>query len=378
LKILKQKILKERGIKGKVSFLGYDYSFAFNHSFSDVLKFPKNEGGFHFTFFHKGYDLPPLKGDKKMLVFFNWERIEKRSLEDKLENFINLKFSNILGNNFFVFPLGNIFFSPFFDTFIFDYFPNFHIFVNFLEKYFQFGKNIVFYSYIPIFGDYKRFILENKEKYLEDFRRIREKLIFEDFSLKDFDNLFLSKNLLFFSYSTKHYRLYCSNCDNSPYCENCGSLLDLDKRTVSSSIDNLKLICRKCKLRYDIFNCQYCGVYKWRLWSIDYKKLFSKNKLRDVIFVDFLPFDFSLFLEHKNYVVVIDYFSLSKPFIIRELNIWYILFKIVNELVVDSIVIYNNREFDIYQYFHQFIYDEERVIEKLISIIEIEKRFYKE
>lgn len=96
----------------------------------------------------------------------------------------------------------------------------------------------------------------------------------------------------------------------------------------------------------------------------------------NTIFIDFVPSDFSSYLEKKKYIVVIDYFSLYKPFVLRELNIWYLLFKIINELDVKNIFFINAEEFNVFEYFHNFLYSDRKdiIIDRLIELIEMERK----
>lgn len=334
LRIIRKKLKKR--IKYKL-----DYFLSINQIIEKPIQNRNNKS---IVFVHKHY-----KNFDKDNSLFIYHDLEKLDIEDNVNKF----------------PIWGILLYRFFDRVVLDYFPNFQFFSKFFENMFS---NVIFHSYFPFYGNYKNVFRSIENDIVMDFEAIKRKLIFENYSFNDLKIILDRYKLIFFYSFYKHFsKVYCSFCGNIPYCEICGGKLVLK---------NDLLVCDKCRRKYQFFHCQYCGKYKWRYWTREYKKEFENY---NVVFIDFLPSDFSYF--NRNYtgekIFIIDYFSLYKPFIIKELNIWYILFKIVNEIDVDNILFINSEEFTVFDYFREFIYNEsEFLINRLIDLIDMEKRLH--
>ncbi|MCS7243223.1 MAG: hypothetical protein RMJ36_00585 [Candidatus Calescibacterium sp.] len=370
-----RKKLKKR-IKCEIT---YTFQLADNIKIiSDIRDFSK---GFDFIYKKEGI---VSKNSLNLIIVHDLERVLSKKIDLSSIYSDNIwkkgEVFNFDSNNF-VFPLWGIVLSRFFDHVVLDYFPKFYEFSEFLYKC---GTKIIFHSFLPLYGNFKSHLENNKDLFLKDFEIIKKKLIFENFSLKDL-KLYLNEirckdkgfSVLFYSFYDAFYKFYCDYCGNVPFCELCNKKLKVEKRTIGN-IDKLRLICQNCKVKYDTFNCQYCGKYKWKIWT---KKYGEELKDYNPIFINFVPSNFKLYLSNSqltsdNYFVVIDYYSLYKPFILKELNIWYFLFKIVNELNVRNIVFLNTDEFNVFEYFHQFIYSDhgESIIRRLSDLIEMERR----
>ncbi|MFN3995404.1 MAG: hypothetical protein ACK4GR_02600 [bacterium] len=276
-----------------------------------------------------------------------------------------------LNSRKFVFPLWAIVFHKFFDKVKIDYFPYFSYFFSFFVKL---VSKIDFNSNLSLLN------AEVKEEIIEVFKLAKSKIVFENFSIRNIVNLFNKDNpILFYSFYKSFYKIYCRYCKNVPYCEICSDSLKIYPRSIKKNekIEDVKLFCPKCKIKYDLFNCQYCGKFDWYIWKKDYKEILSGL---DVSFINFLPSNFSYYLGNtwvdnsREYVVVIDYFSLNKPFILKELNIWYVLEKLVNQVPLRSIVFINCEEFDIFEYFSQFFEDEKILIKRLEELLILERK----
>ncbi|MCS7165304.1 MAG: hypothetical protein RMJ51_03385 [Candidatus Calescibacterium sp.] len=348
--------------------IGYRFEFSENVFTQEVCKNSYKI----FDFIHKKQKL--TDNTSTLVLVHDLEKIISRN--GSLQYDGNVWINNLVANNQrrnYIFPLWGIILSAFFENVVLDYFPGFSMFYNFLHET---KSNVIFHSFLPVYGNYKNYLLANKHVYLQDFEKIRQKLVFENFSLKDLKNYLATivndAEVVFYSFYDAFYKFYCGYCGNIPFCEMCKSKLTVSRQNLDD-INKIKLVCKKCKVKYDTFNCQYCGKYLWKLWKRKYKEEMSNY---NTIFINFLPSDFSSYLKGKDYIVVLDYFSLYKPFVLKELNIWYLLFKIINELNVKNIFFVNAEEFNVFEYFHNFVYSDRKdvIIDRLVDLIEMERK----
>ena len=362
IKSVKQ-ILRKK-IRKKMTF-SFDYVFYVNENYYTLLSI---------------LGLMNLKKDKENEricdIVYDLERIFR-----KKENFFNkentlfwkdYKF-DYTDQNFskVVFPLWGLIFHKFFDKIEIDYFSGFRLLDKFFKKL---SNKVVFKSFVNIYGIFK---VDNSlvDNILKMLGKLKEKMIFENFSykrllefLKHYEQDGL--NILFYSFYKGFYRLYCSYCGNQPYCEICKSTLKVIYKS-----GKIKLFCNKCSIKYDISNCQFCNNFDFKLWQRNYKEDFSSfNTNFNTKFIDFLPSNFYHYVGNKEYFVIIDYFSLFKPFVIKELNIWYILLKFFEGVNIKNIVFVNIDDFDVYSYFYQFFMDDKLIIDRLSELVYMERR----
>ncbi len=320
-----------------------------------------------------------MKKNQKLLIVNDLEKIEREKIEENcLDKSGKIwKENDIidLGNDFFVFPMFGIILSEFFSEIIIT----------------NYSKQVIKLIKIPlkskIIVDPNNKLLSllfkdriekcDKEFLINSFEIIKSKLIFDNFTLNELKEYLYSNRkskLVIFSFFDSFQKFYCDYCGNIPYCEMCNEKLKVDKKSKEGKI---RLVCHKCKVKYDTFNCQYCGKYRWRLWVRNYKEEFKDF---EKIFIGnndakFVPTNFSCFVpKNEKIIFIIDYFSLYKPFIIKELNIWYILLKIVNETKVENILFMNAEEFNVFDYFKNFIYSPDEVSKRIEELIELERR----
>ncbi len=350
--------------------------------------------------------------NKKIIVFIFVKNIEKL-LKEKIYFLLESKNIIFFITSFLGFLIYNYFdYILIFDSYIFEK-------ENLINKTLNPIKNIN-----KIYLDYHQ--AKNNKKYIEliyeKLNNIIKKLhshndLIEHIKKINTDNFnnssnFKETNWWYFTQHTKFYYIYCNNCLNKPYCENCSNIIKnnnnnekinlkinksnfnklytkLKHRKINflELINNLILECRNCKLKYNIFNCQYCGEFNWKikifdpqkytdyiehklninLTKIDYKKLFSF----------YYDLNLKILYNNTNNIVIFDYYFLEFPFVIKELNIIINLLEL--ERIFNPVYFYfiENKELSLIEYLLNLTKDFNNFSNHLIKLFDLEEKIRK-
>jgi hypothetical protein len=348
---------------------------------------------------------------KKIIVFIPIRNIEQ-IIKDK--KYIILENQNII---FFI--------SSFTGFLIYDYFDYILIFDSYtfkknelLNKLLNFNKNInkIFLNYL-IIKDNKDHIKLIYEK----LNKIKEKLHPYDTlmtSIKnnsninnEFININNNFNWWYFTQHNKFYYIYCNNCLNKPYCENCNSIikekinlkinksifnklytkLKYKKINIEQMINNLVLECKNCGLKYDIFNCQYCDSFNWKIKIFDPQKYINhiqnelKIKLNKIDYQKIFSFYYDIYLinlretlkNNLSNIIIFDYYFLEFPFIIKELNIIFNLLELERIFKPKYFYSLENKEFSLIEYISTLTIDINNFEEHMNNLLYLEEKIRK-
>jgi len=353
--------------------------FEFINNFENILsKIDKN-------FINKNIN------NKKIIVFIFVKNVEKK-LKEKIYFLLETKNTIFFITSFLGFLMYNYFdYILIFDSYMFEK-------ENLINKTLNPIKNIskIYLNYKQI-NDNKKYIeliyekLNNIIKKLFSHNDLLEHIKITEINnnFNNFDNsiedIKKESNWWYFTQHTKFYYIYCNNCLNKPYCENCNNILKSDthnekinlkinkpnfnklymklkykKISFLELINNLILECKNCNLKYNIFNCQYCGSFNWKIKIFDPQKYidYIQNKLNiKLIKIDYkklFSFYYDLNLKISNdkikNIVMFDYYFLEFPFIIKELNIIINLLEL--ERIFNPVYFYfiENKELSLIEY----------------------------
>jgi hypothetical protein len=348
---------------------------------------------------------------KKIIVFIFIRNIEQ-VIKDK--KYIILENQDII---FFI--------SSFTGFLIYDYFDYILIFDSYtfkknklLNKLLNFNKNIdkIFLNYLIIKNnkDHIKLIYEKlnkiKEK-LHSYNTLMTAIKNNSNINNEFININNNFNWWYFTQHNKFYYIYCSNCLNKPYCENCNSIikekinlkinktifnilytkLKYKKINIEQMINKLVLECKNCGLKYDIFNCQHCDSFNWKIKIFDPQKYINhiqnelKIKLNKIDYQKIFSFYYDIYLTNlretlkNNFsnIIIFDYYFLEFPFIIKELNIIFNLLELERIFNPKYFCSLENKEFSLIEYISTLTTDIYNFEEHMNNLLDLEEKIRK-
>ncbi|MGC8734268.1 MAG: hypothetical protein ACP5RD_04420 [bacterium] len=347
-----------------------------------------------------------INNNKKIIVFIFIRNIDQILKEKK---FLTIQKDNII---FFI--------SSFLGFLIQNYFDYIVIFDSIILKKDSILESILKLTQNKIYINYKKIKKQNINLIYEKLNKIKEKLyphyelinnlnINNEFN-KINDNKLNEYNYWYFTQHNKFYYIYCNNCLNKPYCENCNSFikdnnhklflkinksnfnklytkLKYKKINFLQMINNLILECPNCKLKYNIFNCQYCGTFNWKIRIFDPQKYINylqqklNIKLNKIDYKNLFSFYYDLYNNYKNLesknLIIFDYYFLDFPFIIKELNIIFNLLELERIFNPKFIYFIENKELSLIEYLSNLITDFDSFKEHLNYLLLLEQKITK-
>ena len=417
-----------------------DYEFKFNENYKELHKFffilKNNKKTLKYKYQHTifpSYNLSEFLNnfqdifsnlDKNFINKPNTNKLHTKKIIvfifiRNIEQIIKDKKYIILENQDIIF-----FISSFTGVLVYDYFDYILIFDSytlkkneFLNKLLNFNKNInkIFLSYI---------IIKNNKDHIkliyEKLNKIKEKLyphntlITSTKNNSNINNGFININDFNWWYFTQHnkfYYIYCSNCLNKPYCENCDFIikekinlkinksifnrlytkLKYKKINIYQMINNLVLECKNCGLKYDIFNCQYCNSFNWKIKIFDPQKYINhiqnelKIKLNKIDYQKIFSFYYDIYLinlketlkNNFSNIIIFDYYFLEFPFIIKELNIIFNLLELERIFNPKYFCSLENKEFSLIEYISTLTTDLNNFEDHMNNLFYLEEKIRK-